>query len=123
MSFGIQPIHIVFIFIVALLLFGPKRLPEIGRYVGKALSEFRRMTNGMTDVINEEMREQSILPPTNTITPGNTVLPTPGSSDTIQSPPASPGMTGPACPVCGALNIAEAHFCNKCGTRLPERTN
>ncbi|HEY5158073.1 MAG TPA: twin-arginine translocase TatA/TatE family subunit [Anaerolineales bacterium] len=122
MSFGIQPIHIVFIFIVALLLFGPKRLPEIGRSVGKALNEFRRMTNGMTDVINQEMREPTIMPPVNNATSGDTVLPTPGTSDTIQSPPASQGMAGSACPVCGSLNIAEAHFCNKCGTRLPEKT-
>jgi TatA/E family protein of Tat protein translocase len=119
MSLGIQPIHIVFIFIVALLLFGPKRLPEIGRSVGKALNEFRRMTNGMTDVINQEMREPTILPPAINATPGVTVLPTPGTPNTIQYPAASPEMAGPACPVCGTLNIAEAHFCNKCGTRLP----
>jgi sec-independent protein translocase protein TatA len=122
MSFGIQPIHIVFIFIVALLLFGPKKLPEIGRSVGKALNEFRRMTNGMTDVINQEMREPNIMPPANNATPVETVLPTPGTPDTVQPPPASPGMAGSACPVCGASNIPEAHFCNKCGTRLPEKT-
>jgi len=122
MSFGIQPIHIVFIFIVALLLFGPRRLPEIGRSLGKALNELRRMTSGMTDVINQEMREPNSMPPANSATPENTILPTPGSSDTIPSPPVSLGMVSSACPVCGALNIAEAHFCNKCGTRLPEQT-
>jgi len=110
MSLGIQPIHIVFIFIVALLLFGPKRLPEIGRSVGKVLNEFRRMTNGMTDVINQEMREPTILPPAIKTTPRLTVLPTPGMPDTIQSPAASPGMAGSACPVCGSINITEAHF-------------
>ena len=39
MPFGIQPIHIFLIIIVALLLFGPKRLPEMGRNIGKAISE------------------------------------------------------------------------------------
>ena len=32
----------VFIFFLALILFGPKKLPELGRTVGKALTEFRR---------------------------------------------------------------------------------
>ena len=37
--------ELVFIFLLALLLFGPKKLPEIGRTVGKALTEFRRASN------------------------------------------------------------------------------
>jgi len=37
--------EMVFIFIGALHLFGPKKLPEIGRQIGKALNEFKRASN------------------------------------------------------------------------------
>jgi len=35
----------IFIFLLALVLFGPKKLPEIGRTIGKLLAEFRRASN------------------------------------------------------------------------------
>ena len=37
--------EMIFIFILALVLFGPKKLPEIGRTIGKAITEFRRASN------------------------------------------------------------------------------
>ena len=37
--------EMVFIFLLALLLFGPKKLPEMGRTLGKAITEFRRASN------------------------------------------------------------------------------
>ncbi|MDX1385093.1 MAG: twin-arginine translocase TatA/TatE family subunit, partial [Thermoanaerobaculia bacterium] len=36
--------ELIFILVLALLIFGPKRLPEIGRTIGKAMGEFRRAT-------------------------------------------------------------------------------
>ena len=41
---------------VALLIFGPKKMPEIGRSVGKALGEFRRATNDLKSTLEEEVR-------------------------------------------------------------------
>ncbi len=54
--------EILFILVVALLVFGPRRLPEIGRGIGKALGEFRRATNDLkrsidTEVTLEEVRQ------------------------------------------------------------------
>jgi sec-independent protein translocase protein TatB len=46
----------IFIFLLALVLFGPKRLPEIGRQIGKLLAEFRRASNDFKMQINEELR-------------------------------------------------------------------
>ena len=40
--FGLGVPELVLIFIVALVLFGPKRLPEIGRTLGKAMGEFKK---------------------------------------------------------------------------------
>lgn len=47
--------EIIFILVLALLIFGPKRLPEIGRTVGKGLSEFRRASSEIQRTINAEL--------------------------------------------------------------------
>ena len=56
--------EMVLIFIVALLVFGPKRLPELGRSLGKGLSEFRRASSDLRNSIEREIDaaeiEQSI---------------------------------------------------------------
>jgi sec-independent protein translocase protein TatA len=48
--------EMVFIFLLALLLFGPKKLPEIGRTVGKALTEFRRASNELKSTFDREIQ-------------------------------------------------------------------
>ena len=50
-----------FIFFIALLLFGPKKLPELARYVGKLMGEFRRASNEFRMQMEDELRvaEQS----------------------------------------------------------------
>src|ERR1044071_2266649 len=45
----------VFIFFLALLLFGPKKLPELGRTIGKAMTEFRRASNDLKATFEREM--------------------------------------------------------------------
>jgi sec-independent protein translocase protein TatA len=52
-SVGIQ--ELLVILIIALLLFGAKRLPEIGRTLGKGISEFRKAQKGITDAIGQEI--------------------------------------------------------------------
>jgi TatA/E family protein of Tat protein translocase len=46
----------VFIFFLALILFGPKKLPELGRTVGKAITEFRRASNELKSTFDREMK-------------------------------------------------------------------
>jgi sec-independent protein translocase protein TatB len=59
----------IFLFFLALLIFGPKKLPEIARQVGKVLNELRRASNEFKSQIESEIshleREQqrSALPP------------------------------------------------------------
>src|ERR1700724_1343905 len=61
----------IFLFFLALIIFGPKKLPEIARQVGRALNEFRRASNEFKAQIEQEIahleREntQTILPPSN----------------------------------------------------------
>ena len=49
--------EMIAIVLLALLLFGPKKLPELGRLLGKGLTEFRRAKNELTSTFESHMRE------------------------------------------------------------------
>ena len=53
-SLGVQ--EMVVIFLVALVLFGPKKLPELGKTIGKALTEFRRASSDLKATFEREMQ-------------------------------------------------------------------
>jgi len=55
----LQPTHLLFILVVALLVLGPKRLPEVGRSLGRGLRDFRVAVSG------EETREEVKAPAAN----------------------------------------------------------
>ena len=92
----------MFIFLLALILFGPKKLPEIGRQVGKALAEFKRASNEFKAQLETEMRQieveealkkekealkQTLLPLRDTIATEN--APVAASEPGMPSSPAS----------------------------------
>ncbi len=54
--------EILFILVLALLLFGPRRLPEIGRTIGKGLGEFRRASNELRRSIETEIALEEAPP-------------------------------------------------------------
>jgi len=49
--------HLVVIFVVALMIFGPQKLPELARMLGKATAEFRKMTSDFRFALEDEVRE------------------------------------------------------------------
>jgi sec-independent protein translocase protein TatA len=53
--FGLGVPELIFILLLALLIFGPKKLPEIGRTLGKGMSEFRKASTELTRSINAEL--------------------------------------------------------------------
>src|ERR1700722_4254164 len=52
--------HLVILFVVALLVFGPEKLPELARMLGKAMAEFRRVTGDVRRVVEDEMRDMEL---------------------------------------------------------------
>jgi TatA/E family protein of Tat protein translocase len=49
--------ELILIFIVALLVFGPKKLPEIGKSIGKGLAEFKRASDDLKKTIEQEIEQ------------------------------------------------------------------
>jgi sec-independent protein translocase protein TatA len=48
---------LILILVIALIVFGPNKLPEIGRAVGKSMREFKNATQGLTDDIKKELND------------------------------------------------------------------
>jgi sec-independent protein translocase protein TatA len=102
--FDISPIQILMVAVIALLVFGPKRLPEIGRQLGRGLREFRSVVSLEPDPPGSAPRagapaarpadEDDVLE--GVVVPAGTPAP---SAATI--PPASP-PEGPAAPAAAA---------------------
>jgi TatA/E family protein of Tat protein translocase len=138
MPFGIQPIHIVIIVLVAFLIFGANKLPEMGRSLGKTISEFRKGTKEAAEGFREEVQKPAVppaapsfpvtpLPPADPYAPAQTAPVQSGPAQTapVQSvfaQPARPaGPSGNFCINCGNPNLPEARFCANCGSKLPEK--
>lgn len=76
--------ELMIIFVVALIVFGPRKLPELGRSLGKSLSEFKRASNELRHTLDEEIRLEDRKTPAKPAAPAQ------------QSQPASVPATPPA---------------------------
>jgi sec-independent protein translocase protein TatA len=77
--------ELILIFIVALIVFGPKKLPEIGKSLGKGLAEFKKASDDFKQSIQREVdglkEEAKIEPPVAAVPP-----PPPPAADTTVKP-------------------------------------
>jgi sec-independent protein translocase protein TatA len=83
----LQPTHLIFILVVALLVLGPKRLPEVGRSLGKGLRDFRGALSGLTEP-DEETSPPETFAQVTPVTPATTTLP----AEDSPTPPIYPGV-------------------------------
>ena len=82
-----NPLHIAFLVVILLLVFGAKRLPEIGRSLGSGMREFKQSVTG------EHNSQQTALPP------AEQQQPAPPPAAQPAQPVAQPVATPPAPPV------------------------
>jgi TatA/E family protein of Tat protein translocase len=100
--------ELIVIFVIALIVFGPKKLPELGKSLGKGLAEFRKASNDLRSTIEEEVRaiesdpSHSSLPEKNSFTtqqaysePIKVSINSPSSEEAraIESAPPTPSST------------------------------
>jgi sec-independent protein translocase protein TatA len=91
MPFGLQPTHLIIIAVVALLIFGPSRLPEIGKAMGKTIREFQSGIKEATEGFTEEVKTDA-----------------PKTETAKTEPP-------PVCKTCSKPIQAGVKFCPECG--------
>ena len=54
--------ELIIIFVIALIIFGPRKLPELGKSLGRSLSEFKRASNDLRNTLEEEIRVEDKRP-------------------------------------------------------------
>src|ERR1700747_3455899 len=80
--------HLIVIFVVALVIFGPEKLPELARNLGKLMAEFRRHTSDLRTTFEGHLRDIEREGESRRIA----AVPTPvAPSPPTETPPASPG--------------------------------
>lgn len=89
-SLGIP--ELLLIFVVALIVFGPKRLPEIGKTLGKAMGEFKKATDDFKNTIEREVQIEELKQLAST-----TIIPV-HESISRSAPVAPPAIEVPAEP-------------------------
>ncbi|MBI2954686.1 MAG: twin-arginine translocase TatA/TatE family subunit [Chloroflexi bacterium] len=111
---GIGPGELILILIVALIVFGPGKLPEIGSAFGKGIREFRRATNEVTKEFSESVSEvkqpidqirQPIQDVRHLSVAGNATAEQAEAMNVI-------------CDKCSFSNPAANRFCGQCGVEL-----
>jgi TatA/E family protein of Tat protein translocase len=89
---GLSPLHLVIILVVAVLVLGPGKLPEVGAALGKTLREFRRATSDIAESVRLEAAPapaSAVAPaPASAVAPAQAAAPVPAPSPAAQPAPA-----------------------------------
>jgi sec-independent protein translocase protein TatA len=120
---ALQPAHLIVILVIVLLIFGPGKLPELGRAMGDGLRELKKATGG-DDKDKDTATATATLPapsvPATHVGPASAV----GSASPVGSATAvapigtAPTMASRACPSCrGAVPVGDK-FCGNCGATV-----
>ncbi|HVR98874.1 MAG TPA: twin-arginine translocase TatA/TatE family subunit [Thermoanaerobaculia bacterium] len=88
--------ELLFILVLALLIFGPKRLPEVGRTLGRGMSEFRKASNELKRTVNAELAlEEEPTPPALRPYRVEPPAPAPVEEPQTETPPETSQPLGP----------------------------
>jgi sec-independent protein translocase protein TatA len=88
--------ELIIIFTIALIIFGPRKLPELGKSLGKSLAEFKRASNELKNTLDEEIRMEDRRSaerqePPRVAASTDTVPPATGTDDKIGNVPRQNG--------------------------------
>ena len=88
--------ELIIIFVIALIVFGPRKLPELGKSLGRSLAEFKRASNELKSTLDEEIRQeerkqQQVQEPPRVAEFHDTVAPATGTDHTLGSVPRQNG--------------------------------
>jgi sec-independent protein translocase protein TatA len=139
---ALQPGHLIVILVIVLLIFGPGKLPELGRAMGDGLRELKKATTGdepkdgstltataapvsttttTTAVVSPPVAPQAVASPIGAVTPTAPLIPTAAVS-TVAPIAAAPGMAAHTCPSCRGSVPAGDKFCGNCGATIEQAT-
>ena len=117
--------EMIFIFLLALVIFGPRKLPELGRQLGKALAEFKKASNEFKNQLEVEMmnieleeRAKQPSPPDNE----PKILPAEKLFDTVSVPPPESIPRAPLPLTADAESHSAASSHDNPGELEPERS-
>ena len=83
--------ELIVIFVIALIVFGPRKLPDLGKSLGKSLAEFKRASNDLRSTLEEEIRFEDTTPK-----PVRAAKPAAMTAKKEDSPPSNQGSTTPS---------------------------
>ena len=94
----LQPTHLLFILVVALLVLGPKRLPEVGRSLGKGIRDFKGALSGIEEHTNfmDPVTMAPSAPPTTSVVPGAAVSSAPAAPPIVTAAASVSATVEPA---------------------------
>ena len=61
--------ELIVIFVIALIVFGPRKLPELGRSLGRGINEFKKATSALQSTLEDEVRAEEQRDQTAKVTP------------------------------------------------------
>jgi sec-independent protein translocase protein TatA len=79
--------ELIIIFVIALIIFGPRKLPELGRSLGKSLAEFKKASNELKSTLEEEIRLEEQR---STLEERKAATAPPVIPQSVTAPPANP---------------------------------
>ena len=86
---GMGPLEVMVILLVAFMVLGPQRMMDAARLLGKATREVRRMSQGLTDALDETMEEPRVHRPGSHVAREQKRDQGTGDAPTASAPPAS----------------------------------
>jgi len=97
--------ELIVIFIIALIIFGPRKLPELGKSLGRSIAEFKRASNELRNTLEEEIRVDDQRARTTATAPAPTdTAASPATSETGAEPSSDGSVAHDSTPDAGVEN-------------------